>query len=192
MHGHVSWFPEETEGFVLLFRLKMKVLRWQRFDNVFFGRMISQRNWRVRCSFLIKTILTVTIAVKCKFSKHVPLLALYKHLGISARALCIQNMLTWECLRPRSYVKHRMRRTHSIDLSPDQAPKPSYIKQVITRQAGFIRRLSSPHWYFLAFAGDRPAIDDATEGRCRIRLMPSSILQNEKFGQASSRGDVVI
>ena len=49
-----------------------------------------------------------------------------------------------------------------------------------------------PHWYCLAFAGDRPAIDDATQGRCRIRLMPSSILQNEKFGQASSRGDVVI
>ena len=73
-----------------------------------------------------------------------------------------------------------MRRTHSIDLTPDQAPKPSYIKQVITRQAGFIRRLSYPHWYFLAFAGDRPAIDDATQGRCRIRLMPSSILQNEK------------
>ena len=73
-----------------------------------------------------------------------------------------------------------MRRTHSIDLSPDQAPKPSYIKQVITRQAGFIRRLSYPHWYFLAFAGDRPAIDDGAQGRCRIRLMPSSILQNEK------------
>ena len=49
-----------------------------------------------------------------------------------------------------------------------------------------------PHWYFLAFAGDRPAIDDATQGRCRIRLMSSSILQNEKFDQASSRGDVVI
>ena len=73
-----------------------------------------------------------------------------------------------------------MRRTHSIDLSPDQAPKPSYIKQVITSQAGFIRRLSYPHWYFLAFAGDRPAIDDGVQGRCRIRLMPSSILQNEK------------
>ena len=43
-----------------------------------------------------------------------------------------------------------MRRTHSIDLSPDQAPKPSYIKQVITRQAGFIRRLSYPHWYFFS------------------------------------------
>ena len=37
-----------------------------------------------------------------------------------------------------------------------------------------------PHWYFLAFAGDRPAIDDGVQGRCRIRLMPSSILQNEK------------
>ena len=26
-----------------------------------------------------------------------------------------------------------------------------------------------PHWYFLAFAGDRPAIDDAIQGTCRRR-----------------------
>ena len=64
------------------------------FDNVFFGRMISQRNPMVRCDFLIKTILTDTIAAKCKISKHVPLFRLYKHLNISARVLCIQNMLT--------------------------------------------------------------------------------------------------
>ena len=63
---------------------------------------------------------------------------------------------------------------------PDQTSHSSYIKHFETRGARLIRRLTCPHWYFSAFAGDRPAIDDGVQGRCRIRLMPSSILQNEK------------
>ena len=74
--------------------LTMVLRKNKSFGIVFFGRMISQRNRMVRCDFLIKTILTDTIAAKCKISKHVPLFGLYKHLSISARVLCIQNMLT--------------------------------------------------------------------------------------------------
>ena len=41
-----------------------------------------------------------------------------------------------------------------------------------------MRRLTYPHWYFLAFAGDRPAIDDAIQGPCQLRWLPLLLLQN--------------
>ena len=150
------------------------------FGIVFFNCIFSERNPTVWCSFLINVILTHTIAMMCTFSKTCTLLALYNHLSISARVLCIQNMLIWECLIPRSYVKHRMRRSHSIDLSRDRAPKSSCVEQDETNMARCMRPLSYPHWYFSAFAGDRPAIDDGVQGTCQLRSLTPWLLQNQK------------
>ena len=49
-----------------------------------------------------------------------------------------------------------------------------------------------PHWYFLAFAGDRPAIDDGVQGTCQLRSLTPGLLQNQNFSRVSSRGDVAI
>jgi len=45
-------------------------------------------------------------------------------------------------------------------MPPDQTSKSTFIKHFKTDGARFLRFLSYPHGYFLAFGGDRPAIED--------------------------------
>ena len=63
-------------------------------------------------------------------------------------------------------------------MSPDQTSKSSYIKHFKTDGARFVRPMPYPHWYFLAFGGDSPEMDDDIDGACRPRQLPLQVSQN--------------
>ena len=58
---------------------------------------------------------------------------------------------------------------HRITARSDAQVKPQKIgrNQLGAAYAAVI----VPHWYFLAFAGDRPAIDDVVQGTCWLRWL---------------------
>ena len=118
----------------------------------------------------------------CDVTKHVPRLLLFNDFDLAEHLSWVRNMHSESNGRAASIVKHNTSWNLGIRSLPDQTPKSSRIKLDETSGARFMRPLSYPHWYFLAFAGDRPANDDAIQGPCQLRWLPLLLFQNRLLG----------
>ena len=114
----------------------------------------------------------------CDVPKHVPRLVLFNDFDLAEHLSWVQNMHSESNGRAESIVKHNISWKLGIRSLPEMMSKSSRIKLDETSGPRFMPPLSYSHWYFLAFAGDRLANDDAIQGPCQLRWLPLSLLQN--------------
>ena len=109
---------------------------------------------------------------------HVPRLVLFNDFDLAEHLSWVQNMHSESNGRAESIAKHNTSWTLGIRSLPEMMSKSSRIKLDETSGPRFMPPLSYSHWYFLAFAGDRPANGEAIPGPSQHRWLPLSLLQN--------------
>ena len=111
-------------------------------------------------------------------SKHVPLFALFREIPPQGTAAVHTEHAYLRMSESTVICKTQwmVNIQHQLGARSDV---PFKLHKTLQNQRGAVyAAFNLPHWDFLAFAGDRPAIDEDIQGTCRLRQLPLLLLQN--------------